>query len=90
MHQGSDPHATPLWESILDHDAPIRADGAAYRSLFLYSARLVERVPFWKPIDTPLAECATPRAFILPPDPAMPAGVARSGFSRSSMKAALR
>lgn len=77
-------------EPILDHDAPIRADGAAYRSLLLYSARLVERVPFRTPIDTHLAECATPRDFILPPDTAMPAGLARSGFSRSSMKEALR
>ena len=85
MHLTDDDNCATV-EPILDHDAPIRIDRSAYRSLLLYSARRVQRVPFQTPIDTHLAECATPAALLMPIDPTMAAGLARAGFGRLPLR----
>jgi SAM-dependent methyltransferase len=77
-------------EPILDHDAPLDVDPAAYHSLVLYSARLRERRPFRVPLDTHLADCAVPRELMMPPDQTMLAGLARSGFTRRQKEGAVR
>ena len=77
-------------EPILDHDAPIRIDLASHRSLLVYSARLAARVPFHPPLDTHLAGCDAPTELLMPPNPEMLAGLARSGFTRTIVPGASR
>ena len=69
-------------EPVLDHDAPIRVPHTAYRSLLLYSGRLAQHAPFRTPIDTHLADFATPSSLLMPHDPAMLRGLECSGFAR--------
>ena len=69
---------------------PIRVPHTAYRSLLLYSARLAQHAPFRTPIDTHLAECATPASLLMPHDPAMLRGLARSGFADLEVGGAAR
>lgn len=89
IHLTDDDNAATV-APVLDHDAPIRVPHTAYRSLLLYSARLAQRVSFRTPIDTHLAECATPASLLLPHDPAMLRGLARSGFARPEVGGASR
>ncbi len=69
---------------IHDHDAPLRSEATAFRTLLLYSARLRERVPFRMPVDSHLAECGVPAHLLAAPDARMLAGLARSGFAGSA------
>lgn len=89
IHLTTDDNSASI-EPVLDHDAPIRVPHTAYRSLLLFSARLAQHAPFRTPIDTHLAECATPASLLMPHDPAMLRGLARSGFADLEVGGAAR
>ncbi len=74
-------------EPILDHDAPLRFNNSAYRSLLLYSARRTELAPWRTPLDSHLAECGVSREVLLAPQASMLAGLARSGFAPTMAQA---